>query len=89
MSSSGRPIPSLELRLTRFWLPGEGGRLRIVSLRVVRGADGFVLSAVGGEEGAAYVRLSKEAWRTLGDAEKALREGLWTPKSDRVRRLRH
>ena len=73
----------------RLFVPGKDGRLQIASLRVLQGAGSFFLAQVGGAEGAPYARLSKEEWATQAEAAKALREGLWTPRSERIWVLRH
>ncbi len=66
----------------------EGSRFRLASLRVVRGAEAYVVAEAGGAEGPAYTQLSVEGWLTHGAAEKALAAGAWTLKqADKKRRL--
>ena len=66
----------------------EGSRFRLASLRVVRGAEAYVVADAGGAEGPAYTQLSVEGCLTRGAAEKALAAGAWTLKqADKKRRL--
>ncbi len=87
-NSRRRPIRARGLRLTGFG-PGKDGRLKSCRCACCSGAGGFVLSAVGGAEGAAYVRLSNEEWATLGEAEKALAGGSVDAKERADAGLRH
>ena len=66
----------------------EGSGFRLASLRVVRGAEAFVVAEAGGADGPAYTRLSEEDWPTRAAAEKALGSGAWTLiQANKKRRL--